>query len=174
MPDGLTSVISQLEQRKTAIDRALMALRQVEGSDAHTPATAETSGRKGKKRTAAQRRRMAEGQRKRYAALRGESEPPAPTAPEAPQPKRQISAEGMKRIIAAAKKRWRLQKAAAKAALEMAEAKKAARKKASAAAVTKKAVKKAAPVKKAAVKKAAAKKSAPAPAVAVATSTASV
>jgi hypothetical protein len=35
--------------------------------------------------------------------------------PEAPKTKRRISKEGMTRIIAATKKRWRLQRAAAKA-----------------------------------------------------------
>jgi hypothetical protein len=119
MTDSLNGIITQLERQKAAIDRALVALRQIDESDAPTPASTgttvipEVSGRKGKKRTAAQRRRMAEGQRKRYAALRGESEALAPAAPEAPKPKRRISAEGMKRIIAATKKRWRLQKAAA-------------------------------------------------------------
>src|ERR1035438_6197720 len=63
--------------------------------------------------SAAARRRMAIAQRKRWAKIRGESEPPAPA--KAPKAKRRISEEGMKRIIAATKKRWRLQKAAAKA-----------------------------------------------------------
>ena len=44
-----------------------------------------------------------------------------------PKPKRRISPEGMKRIIAATKKRWRLQKAAAKAASAKKVAPKAAR-----------------------------------------------
>lgn len=46
--------------------------------------------------------------------VRGESEPPA-SMEERHRPKRKISPEGMKRIIAATKKRWRLQRAAAKA-----------------------------------------------------------
>ena len=166
MTDGLTSIITLLEQRRTAIDRALVALREVEGVAepgtaaststatvetsgrkgyklsaearermsqgqrkryAHLhieslPATqvsaaiVETSGRKGKKRTAAQRKRMAEAQRKRYADLRGESEPAVAPAPEAPKAKRKISAEGIKKIIAATKKRWALKRAGAKAA----------------------------------------------------------
>jgi hypothetical protein len=59
---------------------------------------------------------MAEAQKKRWQAIKGDVAIPAPTAPEAPKPKRKISAEGMKRIIAATKKRWRLQRAAAKKA----------------------------------------------------------
>ena len=79
-------------------------------------ATPEVPARKGKKRSAAVRKRMKEAQRLRWAKIRGESEPAAaPAIPEPPKPKRRISAEGMKRIIAATKKRWRLQKAAARA-----------------------------------------------------------
>jgi hypothetical protein len=62
---------------------------------------------------------MALAQKARWARIRGESEPSAPAATKAqkaPKAKRQISAEGMKRIIAATKKRWRLAKAAGEAA----------------------------------------------------------
>jgi hypothetical protein len=78
----------------------------------------------------------------------GESEPPATATPEAPKPKRKLSAAGRKAIIAATKKRWRLQNAAAKAAAKKAASKKAA-------------------VRKVVAKKAAAKKTAPAAAQAV-------
>jgi hypothetical protein len=88
---------------------------------------------------------MAEAQKARWAKIKGVAEAPSPATPEAPKPKRRISEEGLKRIIAATKKRWRLQKAAAKSAL----AKKAAGKKAAPTKVTKKS----APVKKAAAKK---------------------
>jgi hypothetical protein len=80
----------------------------------------ETSVKTGGKRSAAVRRRMAEAQKARWAKIKGdatrESVSPSPATPEAPKAKRQISEEGRKRIIAATKKRWRLQKAAAKAA----------------------------------------------------------
>ena len=190
MTEGFASIIRLLEQQKTAIDRALMALREVNGATtaktpesapvgssqkqyklgaaarermsqgqrrryahlhnesvpatAATPTATETSGRKGKKRTAAQRRRMAEGQRKRYANLRGASEPAVVPAPEAPTAKRKISPEGIKKIVAATKRRWAKVRAEAKAAQDLADAKKAARKKAAPA----RAVKKSAPVKK--------------------------
>jgi hypothetical protein len=58
------------------------------------------------------------------------SKPPTKTAPESAKPKRRISEEGMKRIIAATKKRWALKRAeAAKGAAGKARPKKIARKK---------------------------------------------
>ena len=126
-------------------------------SEPATPATLETSGRMGKKRTAAQRRRMAEAQRRRFAILRGESKSVAAPILKALPAKRQISAEGLKNIIAATKRRWALKRAEEKAALEKAEAKKSARK------AVAKAAKKVAPVKNVATKKSAA---VPAPALA--------
>ena len=101
-----------------------------------TPARIEAQNpvRKRRKFSAASRRKMALAQQARWARVKGEIAPP-PATPKAP--KRRISAEGMKRIIAATKKRWRLQRAAAKSAL----ASKVAPRKAAA----KRAVKKAAP-----------------------------
>jgi hypothetical protein len=132
-------------------------------SEPPSPITPEAAPGKRKKFSAATRRRMAEGQRLRYLKLKGQTESsaapepitpqlatPEAATPEAPKAKRRISAEGMKNIIAATKKRWRLQRAAAKA--QSAPAKKATAKKAMktapAKATAKKAVKKA--VKKAA------------------------
>jgi len=107
MTDSLNGIINQLERQKTAIERALTALRGVEGIEAPAPAP-EMPARKGKKRSAAVRKRMKEAQRLRWARIRGESEPAPANLPEPSKPKRRISAEGMKR--------WRLQKAAAKKA----------------------------------------------------------
>ena len=119
MANSLSGIINQLERQKTAIERALLALREVEVpatiSQVEAAGTLEVPARKGKKRSVAVRKRMKEAQRLRWAKIRGESEPSAPV-PEPPKPKRRISAEGMKRIIAATKKRWRLQRAAAKSA----------------------------------------------------------
>jgi len=154
MADALNGIINQLEQQKTAIERALLALRGIEGIESPAPAPAKSvpptrKGRmtpegkqrlvaalkkrwaakkvaegvpaatvevptpKGKKRSAAVRKRMKEAQRLRWAKIRGET---APAMPEPSKPRRRISAEGMKRIIAATKKRWRLQRAAVKSA----------------------------------------------------------
>jgi hypothetical protein len=159
MTDSLNGIINQLERQKTAIERALLALRGIEGIPAPAPAPAPSSsapakrkggmtpaGRRrlsaamkkrwaankaaevkpavtpitstttGKKRSAAVRKRMRDAQRLRWAKIKGEIEPPPSPTPEPEKPKRRISAEGMERIIAATKKRWRLQKAAAKSA----------------------------------------------------------
>lgn len=80
---------------------------------------AEPSMRRGK-RSAAVRKRMAEAQKARWAKIKGESVTAA--SPEPAKAKRHISAEGMKNIIAATKKRWRLQKAAEAAAKKNAKA----------------------------------------------------
>lgn len=114
MADSLNGIIEQLEQRKSAIERALAALREVDA-----PATAQgkptvepeaTTGKR-KKFSAGARRRMAAAQKARWAKIKGEDQPPAPSVPEPSKPKRRISPEGMKRIIAATKKRWRLHRA---------------------------------------------------------------
>ena len=136
MTDGLASIITTLERQKAAIERALSALREVDGIPTlGTRASAsiakpEPSERKGKKRSAAIRKRMQEAQRARWAKIKGGSEPEPEPVPEAPKAKRKISPEGMKRIIAATKKRWALKRAEGKAATKKTKAKKAGRKKA--------------------------------------------
>ena len=155
MTDGLTSIITTLERQRAAIERALSALREADGVPTSSPIGRQVSIRKGKKLSAAVRKRMQEGQRLRWARVRGKSEQRTLAAPEPSKPKRKISAEGMKRIIAATKKRWASKRAETKAALEKAEAKQTARKK-SASVKLAKAVKKSAPKKKAAKKTSAA------------------
>ena len=60
---------------------------------------------------------MSEGQRKRWSASKGVPESPSiPLTPEPAKPKRRISEEGMKRIIAATKKIWAAKRAAARKA----------------------------------------------------------
>ena len=122
MADNFAGIIDQLEKRKAAIDRALAALRKVDGiaeaARIEPAATPEAPRGKRKKFSAAARRRMALAQKARWAKIKGETEPPIPPATEASKPKRRISAEGMKRIIAATKKRWRLKRAAAKSAAQ--------------------------------------------------------
>jgi hypothetical protein len=149
MPDSITNIIiKQLENQKTAIETALAALQELDGEPTTAPqigpaATPEAPTAKRKQFSAASRKKMALAQKARWAKIKGKVEPPSPPTPEAPKARRQISAEGLQRIIAATKKRWRLQRAAAKAAFANVAPKKAAVTKA---APGKKAVKKSAAV----------------------------
>src|ERR1035441_6404016 len=117
----IAAAIAGFEGQKKQIDDQIAELRaMLSGVPAETAAMPEEAApRKRKKFSAATRRRMAEGQRLRYLKLRGQAET-EPATPELPTPKpakakRKISAQGMKNIIAATKKRWKRQRAAAKA-----------------------------------------------------------
>jgi hypothetical protein len=122
MKDTLIAIIDQLERQHRAIGTALSALRSIDAAPATAPqlqsaATPETPVRKRRPFSAATKRRMKAAQQLRWAKAKGQIEPAPAATSEPPKAKRQISEEGRKRIIAATKKRWRLQKAAAKAAL---------------------------------------------------------
>jgi hypothetical protein len=131
----ITAAIDGFESQKARIDAQIEELRaMLSGVPVQVAAAPEAPPRK-RKISAAARRRMALGQKRRWEAIKGTSEAPSETTPEAPKPKRKISEEGMKRIIAATKKRWRLAKAAK---AQPAIAKKAAVKKAAPAKATKK------------------------------------
>jgi hypothetical protein len=123
MPTKLTdeiinAAIEGFEAQKRRIDEHIGELRTmldgVPAKSAAAPEAPQTPGRTRKKFSAAARRKMAKAQKTRWAKIKGQSEPPSSATPEPPKPKRRISPEGMKRIIAATKKRWRLQKAAGK------------------------------------------------------------
>jgi murein L,D-transpeptidase YafK len=143
----ISAAILGFEEQKRHIDSQIAELRaMLSGGPAEPAATKETSTRKRRKFSAAARMRMKEAQQRRWAAIKGTSEPPSRITSEAAKPKRRISEEGMKRIIAATKKRWRLQKAQATKAQSAGRKAVPARKKAS----VRKAVKKVGTKKKAA------------------------
>jgi hypothetical protein len=104
--DGLTSIIAQLEKQKTAIERALAALREVEGigSAAPAPASSAPARRKSNKRSLAQKARWA-------AKRAAEPVRPAPAAKAAR--KGGMTPEGRKRLAEAMKKRWAVKRAGA-------------------------------------------------------------
>src|SRR5216683_1220004 len=95
-PEIITAAIEGFEAQKVRLDTQIADLRQMlDGGSPEAAATKET--RPGKRKiSAAARRRMALGQKKRWAAIKGASEPSAPARVEPPKPKRRISAEGMK------------------------------------------------------------------------------
>ena len=65
----IANLISELEQQRTAIERAISALRGIGSADHRSSAAGNTANHaRGRKRfSAATRKRMAEAQRKRWA-----------------------------------------------------------------------------------------------------------
>src|SRR5918911_186901 len=101
MPD-LSSVISALEQQRSAIDRALEALRAVsstggDGAGTHSARANEQPAPKKRRMSAEGRRRIAEAARKRWAAVKKAN------AGAGDRKKGGISAVGRKRLSAAMK-----------------------------------------------------------------------
>ena len=110
----LAAAIAGFEAQKKHIDTQIAEIRQKLGGGSAEPAATPEPGRKRRKMSAAGRKRIAEAQRKRWAASRKESVAPAKAAKaEAKKPKRRLSAAGRKRIIEATKKRWAAVRAAA-------------------------------------------------------------
>ena len=190
-PEILTAAILGMEAQKEKLDAKIAELRGwLTGGPTEPTAAAEPATPKRRRMSAAARKRIGDAQRKRWAASKKATEPPAPAA--APKPKRKLSAAGRKAIIAATKKRWEAfhkaekpapakkkmspaSKAALLANLAKARAARAAKRGAAAKpksvatkqAAAEKPAKKSALVKKAAVKKSAAKGTAPAAAQSV-------
>jgi ABC-type transporter Mla subunit MlaD len=105
LTNGLTSVIAQLEKQKTAIERALAALRDVEGTAAAAaPASTERTPRK-----ASNKRSLA--QKARWAAKKAAEAVPA-AAPLQPARKGGMTPEGRQRLAEAMKRRWAVKRAA--------------------------------------------------------------
>jgi hypothetical protein len=124
-PEIINAAIVGFEQQKLHIDAQIAELRATMLSGGSTEAATTPEGKPSKRKiSAAARRRMALGQKARWAKLKGESEPSTPATPESPKPKRKMSAAGRKAISEATKKRW--------AAFHAAEAKPVVAKKAAA------------------------------------------
>ncbi len=109
--DIIAAAIEGFEGQKARIDKQIAELRQLQrGESTEQAVSASATSRKGRTMSAAGRARIAEAQRKRWAALKGQS-PAASTAKV--QKKRRLSAAGRKAISDATKKRWALKRAEA-------------------------------------------------------------
>jgi hypothetical protein len=102
----LTAAILGFEEQKRQLNVQIAELRAMLAG----PAKGEALPLQ-RTMSAAGRKAIAEGQRKRWAASRDQS-PSA--APEQPKKKRRLSAEGRAAIIAATKKRWAAKRAEGK------------------------------------------------------------
>jgi hypothetical protein len=104
-PEIIAAALAGFEAQKQQIDSKIAELRSMLN---HRDAAAEAPKLK-RKISAASRRWMTLAQKKRWAAIKGQSQAMSPAGSE--PPKRRISEEGMKRIIAATKRRRALKRA---------------------------------------------------------------
>lgn len=102
MLDGLTSIISQLEKQKAAIERALAALREVDGGAA-APATSTATRKATNKRSLAQKARWAAKKAAPVQAMEGGMNEIGK--------KSGMTDAGRKRLSDAMKKRWAVKRA---------------------------------------------------------------
>jgi len=115
----LNAALVGLEIKKQQIESQMSELRQMLSGDGAAGQQNESAtavrGRRGRRRmSASARERIAEAQRKRWAAQRGESQA-ASAGPAKPKAKRKLSAAGRRAIIEATKRRWAKVRAAKKA-----------------------------------------------------------
>ena len=110
----IEAAIAGFEGQKHKIDAQIAELRTLL-TDAPAVAAATVSAkaaRGGRRKFSAEaKQRMREAQQRRWAAIKGTSEPKTATETAA-KPKRKMSAAGRKAIAAAQKKRWAAKKAA--------------------------------------------------------------
>ena len=109
LTDALSGIIAQLERQRSAIDRALEALREVEGTETPTVAPIKRAAVKAPAKSAADRR--SEGQRKRWAAKKAEQAAVEQIAHEEPGTQSGITAEGRQKLAEAMRKRWAVKRA---------------------------------------------------------------
>jgi hypothetical protein len=99
----IEAAIYGFEAQKRALDTQIADLRAMLNGTAQT-ASAEVAAPR-RKLSASARKKMADAQRRRWAALKGQSAAEAPAA-EPKKAKRKMSAAGKAAIAAATKKRW--------------------------------------------------------------------
>jgi hypothetical protein len=117
MTEGFDSIVTQLEHQKTAIERALAALREIDGvaapSETGPPSGAPAKRRGRPKGTGGNLR--SEGQRKRWAAKKAAVAAPTVASKKAAPRKPQFTPEGLQKLAEAMKRRWAVKRAAAAA-----------------------------------------------------------
>lgn len=109
----IEAAIDGFEAQRARIDTQIAELRAMLAPSGSPPA-AQPTIRKKSRMSAAGRRAIAEAQRKRWAAAKGEPETKVPKVAKRAKKKRVLSAAGKAAIVAALKKRWAAKKTAAK------------------------------------------------------------
>ena len=123
MANSLNEVIKKLEQQRAGIERALAALRDIEGTGLETaaPASAPRGRRKAKRKggmTPEGRRRLSEALKARWAAKKASAAAPAKA-----KRKSRLTAAGRKRLSESLKARWAAKRAASAVPAKRAAAK---------------------------------------------------
>ena len=113
--NNVENVISQLETQRSAIDRAISALREVAGKSPLAKVTSPSSNGQPRKRHLSPegRRRIIAATKKRWAAKRANRTGTASKRTATPR-RGAMSPEGRKRLALAMKKRWAAAKKAGK------------------------------------------------------------
>jgi hypothetical protein len=112
--NDVESVISKLEKQRSAIDRAISALREITGSPAIGPDVAESKTKK-RHLSPEGRKRIIEATKRRWAAKRtAQAGTPRRAAVPARSRRGKLSEAGRKRLALAMKKRWAAAKKAGK------------------------------------------------------------
>lgn len=112
MANGFSSIITQLERQKAAIEKALAALHSLDGSLPEQAAAPAPAKRKGGM-TPEGKQRLIAALKKRWAAKKRA----AAAAPAKPARRKvRLTPEGRKRLAEAMKRRWAAKRAAAKKA----------------------------------------------------------
>jgi hypothetical protein len=102
----LAAAIEGFEIQKKQINAQIAELRQrLSGASGQPQNMAKPIGKR-RKMSAAARKRIADAQRKRWAAVKEQTVVSPQKGVKAPKSKRRLSAEGRQRIIDATKKRW--------------------------------------------------------------------
>jgi hypothetical protein len=118
--DGFSDIVALLERQKTVIDKALDALRGLDGVDGNAPtgsASTSTSNPATRKRgmTPEGKKRLIAALKRRWAAKKAsQTSVPAPTPAPVAVPttkKHAISDAGRKRLAEAMKRRWAVKRA---------------------------------------------------------------
>ena len=102
-PEILNAAIEGFESQKARIDTRIAELRQMLNGGPVVPAATPEAAPPKRTVSAAARRRMALGQKKRWAAIKEGAESPSQATAEPSKPKRKLSAAGRAAIVAARK-----------------------------------------------------------------------
>jgi hypothetical protein len=99
--NDVENIISKLEKQRSAIDRAISALREITGSPATGPDVAENKTKK-RHLSPEGRKRIIEATKRRWAAKRAAQAAAVPSRSHGGK----LSNEGRKKLAMAMKKRW--------------------------------------------------------------------